>query len=295
MGASAVANSELLPQAELIRVAHILSRFLAGQQPSAVSTQVAGRAAGHGLDFLDFRSYQPGDDVRRIDWRASARGRDVLVRRYCGDMASDWHLCVDASASMSVAGAAKWQLASQFTAALAYVLLSLGHRVGVVLFSARVDARCPLGRGPAQYAHILGLLNSHAPRLAGGGSDPGTCAALLGRAQPLFVVSDFLAEDAMLPALSALRSRHREMHMLQVNAPGDLQLPAAADLLLQDVESGRTVHCVETDPARKRAALRLQAAQEQLRGWSRRYGVPLTSCSCDDSWRDVILRHFLDR
>jgi uncharacterized protein (DUF58 family) len=295
MVTAALAAGELPAQAELIRIAHILSRFLAGNQPGAVSTQVAGRSAGHGLDFLDFRPYQPGDDVRRIDWRASARGRDMQVRRYCGDMASDWHLCVDASASMSVAGGAKWQMARQFTAALAYVLLSLGHRVGVLLFSSHIDARCPPGRGPAQYANILGLLDSHAPRPEGGGSDMGACAALLGRAQPLFVISDFLAEDAMLPALSALRSRHREMHLLQVNAPGDVQLPAAADLLLRDIETGRRLHCVETDPARKRAALRLQALQEQLRGWGRRYGVPLTVCSCDDSWRDVILRHFLDR
>ena len=288
-----MATGELLPQAELNRVAHILARFLAGKQPGAVGTQVAGRAAGHGLDFLDFRSYQPGDDFRRIDWRASARSRDVLVRRYSGDMTSDWQLCVDASASMSAAGAAKWLMASQFAAALAYVLLSLGHRVGLLLYSAHVDARCAPGRGPAQYAHILQLLNSHAPRREGGGSELGACAALLNRAQPVFVISDFLAANAMLPALSALRSRHRDMHLLQLNAPADLQLPAAADLLLQDVETGKTLPCVDTESAQERARLRLQAMQEQLRVWSRAYGVPLTSSRSDDSWRDVILQHFL--
>jgi uncharacterized protein (DUF58 family) len=293
MGAPAVADGALLPQAELVRLARVLARFLAGNQPTPASTQVAGRVAGQGLDFLDFRGYQPGDDFRRIDWRASARGRDVMVRRYSGDLASDWFICVDASASMGVAGAGKWALASQLAAALSYVLLTLGHRVGVLLFSTRLDGLCPLGRGSAQYAHILGLLNSHRPRPSGGRSDISACSSVLGRRQPLFLISDFLAEDAMLESLEGLLARQREMHLMQIASPEELQLPDIGDLQLQDVESGRTLHCGDTAAAQLRAGERSAALQEALAAWCRHSGTPLTFCRSDERWRDVLLRHFI--
>jgi uncharacterized protein (DUF58 family) len=293
MGAPAIAEGALPPQAELSRLARILARFLAGTELTSATTQVAGRAAGHGLDFLDFRGYQPGDDFRRIDWRASARGRDVMVRRYSGDLASDWFVCVDASASMGVAGGGKWTLARQLAAALSYILLELGHRVGVLLFSTEVDALCPLGRGSAQYAHILGLLDSHEPRPRGGRSDISACSSVLGRRQPLFLISDFLAQDAMLESLAGLLARQRQMHLLQLSVPGELQLPDIGDLQLQDVESGRTVNCSDPHAAQDRARQELASLRESLSAWCRGYGLPLTSNRDDETWRDILLRHFI--
>jgi uncharacterized protein (DUF58 family) len=293
MGSTTVTAQALLPEAELARIARVLARFLSGHQASLSGTQAMGRVSGQGVDFLDFRQYLPGDDFRTIDWRASARSNKIQVRQYCGDLASDWYLCLDASASMGVQGGANWLLARQLTAALAYLLLHLGHRVSLLLFSSEIDVFCSPGRGHGQYARILGLLNNRECRASGGGSDLGACAARVGRGRSLMVVSDFLTRDAMLPALVKLQASQRQLHLFQLGAVPHWQLPEADTLLLKDVESGRTAMCGAPENAQQDARRRLDALQQELVAWCVRYRVPLTHCNGDDNWRDLLLRHFI--
>ena len=290
MGQDALGRAPM-PEVELVRLARILARFLAGRQPAPAGMQVAGRYAGHGLDFLDFRAYEAGDDLRSVDWRASARSAGVLVRRYCGEAASDWFLCIDASASMSFAGGRKWQQARQLAQAFAYVQLHLGHRVALLLFSRNVDVYCPLGRGHAQYARIAGALAGHEPRARGGGSNLGNCIARLGRNSPALVISDLLAEDAMIPALTRMRARQGELHLLQVTDHQDVRLPDVDDLLLEDLESGRRSHWHNTGVLE--ASARLAALEREVAEWSRQHRVTFSSVRWDAHWRDVLLRHFM--
>lgn len=251
------------------------------------------QVAGQGMDFLDFREYRPGDDIRTIDWRASARGRDVYVRRYCGDLAADWYLCVDSSASMGIREGANWTLARKLAAALAYLLLHLGHRVGLLLFSEDIEAARELGRGYPQYARILRTLYSHTPRASGGGSDPAACVAVAGQRRPLIVVSDFLAEDAMVPTLARLAAGQRQLHLFQLDAAPPGPLPERNSVLLQDVESGEVAVCADPGVARGDAARRLALVQRELAEWARRFHVPHTIGSGDDNWRELMLRHFI--
>jgi uncharacterized protein (DUF58 family) len=252
------------------------------------------RVASQGMDFLDFRQYQPGDDARTIDWRASARSRGVQVRRYCGDVASDWYLCVDGSASMGACGGANWLLAQKLAAALAYVLLHLGHRVGLLIYSSEIDTACALGRGYPQYARILKALYAHNHRPAGGGSDLGACAAAVGQRHPLMVISDFLAEDAMVSTLARLRASRRQLHLFQLDAGGTLPLPAGDSLLLEDLETGEVALCGDPGAARTEAQRRLVQLQQELSRWGRRFLVPHTLCHGDDNWRELLLRHFIE-
>lgn len=293
MGTTPLAALPLLPEAELARIAGILARYLAGRRATASGTRSLRQAASEGMDFLDFREYQPGDDIRSVDWRASARGRQVQVRRYCADMASDWYLCVDSSASMSSQGSGNWLLARQLAAALAYILLHLGHRVGLLLFASEIEAACAIGRGYSQYARILKTLHGHEPLTAGGGSDPGACVAAAGRHHELIIISDFLAQDAMLPTLAKLRAGRRELHLFQLDTAADTPLPDCDSLLLQDAESGEVALCTDPGTAPAEAATRLAGLQEDLSAWGRRFLVPHTLCHGDDNWRELLLRHFI--
>jgi uncharacterized protein (DUF58 family) len=292
MVGTALDSSDVLPQAELARLARVLARYLVGNQAGAAATQMAARVAGSGLDFLDFREYQPGDDFRRIDWLASGRSDRVLVRRYSGELSSDWQLCVDASASMSTFDARKWRQASRLAQALAFILLSLGHRVGLILFSDGLDTLCPPGRGAAQYTRITGTLGRHRPRDRGGRSEVGACSRVLARRQPVFVISDFLAEDAMMSALIGLHKRQPQLHLIKVGTREDLQLPETPGLLLEDIESSNTLHCNNGPRAAEAANRRAGELQEKLRAWSQHRHAPLTCCDAEEGWRDVILRHF---
>ena len=88
------------------------------------------RRAGVGIQHFDHRDYAPGDEVRHIDWRQTARRRRPIVRRFESESVSDWTIVLDASSSMAAHGAAKWQAAVRMAAAMSYALLQLGHRVG---------------------------------------------------------------------------------------------------------------------------------------------------------------------
>lgn len=293
MGAAPVAAQPLLSETELVRTARILARYLAGRRLSSSGAETAGRLAGRGREFLDFREYQPGDDFRSIDWRVSARSNAIQVRRYCTDLASDWYLCVDSSASMSAHGGANWLLARQLAVALAYVLLHLGHRVGLLLFSGEIDAACALGRGQRHYARILRTLSSHSSRSSGSVSDPAICAALVGQSNPLIIVSDFLAEDAMVTALANFHAGRRGLHLFQLDGLQEWQLPTANSLRLEDIETGQSLISADPEAAQASARMRLAVLHQDLANWCSRYRVPLTLCRSDEYWRDLLLRHFI--
>jgi uncharacterized protein (DUF58 family) len=248
------------------------------------------RPASQGMDFLDFREYQPGDDSRSIDWHASARGRAVQVRRYCAEVASDWYLCVDSSASMRIRHGENWLLARKLAAALAYLLLQLGHRVGLLLFSTDIDAACGLGRGNPQYARILKTLHGHDSRKAGAGSELGSCATVVGQRHPMMVVSDFLAPDGMVSTLARLQASQRQLHLFQLDAPP--VAPESDHVLLQDVESGERRPCGEADSAYAAALNDYARIQQHLSHWSGRYRIPHSVCHGNDNWRVMLLRHF---
>jgi uncharacterized protein (DUF58 family) len=286
----ALTSDSLLPERELARIARIIAPYLEGRRPSAAGLQTMHRPASQGMDFLDFREYQPGDDSRFIDWRASARGGVVKVRRYCSEVASDWYLCVDASASMGIGPGDNRLLARKLAATLSYMLLQLGHRVGVLLFSGGVDAACGLGRGNPQYARILKTLQDHHGSAAGGGSELGACAAVVGQRHPLVVISDFLALDSMVPALAHLRASRRQLHLFQLDA---LPLRPERDfLLLEDVETGERTPCGDAASAHSTALESYAQMQQQLSQWSGRYRVPHSLCHRNDNWRELLLRHF---
>lgn len=292
MAATAVGATALLPQAELARLAQALARYLGGRKIAATSTRMAGRRAGQGLDFLDFRDYQPGDDFRSIDWRVSARVGGTQVRRYSGELASDWYLCLDGSASMAAGGGDKWLQAQRLTAAFAYVLLYLGHRVALLQFSDEVDALCPPGRGHGQYARLLATLEQHPPPASGAGSRLDCCRQFLGRRNPVLVISDFLVADGMLGSLVEWPAQ-RELHLLQVSSPGDLALPEGDEFWLRDVETGAGAVAVDRRRAEGLARARYSALQQRLAAWSESRHIAYSACDPNEAWREVLLRHFL--
>jgi len=152
---------------KLAPVAHLLD---IGQPAFGTGLRPHRTRSGQGAEFLDFRSYRPGEDIRRLDWRVSARRGRPYVRTYHDELSSDWQLCLDRSASMGVPGADKWALAVQLAAAFAYLLLHTGNRVSLVQFSNRIDDLCPLGRGRLQYVRIANQLRGSEADSFGGGS-----------------------------------------------------------------------------------------------------------------------------
>lgn len=167
MAAPPLTTVALPAEAELRAFATAAAHLLVDRQPRTPGARTVSRRAGVGIQHFDHRDYAPGDEVRHIDWRQTARRRQPIVRRFEAESVSDWTLLLDASSSMACPGAAKWQAAACLAAGLAYALLQAGHRVGLVVFGARVLWHCPRGRGQPHYAAIAGRLATLQPRAAG--------------------------------------------------------------------------------------------------------------------------------
>ena len=278
-----------LDDASLLHLGRIADRLLAGRPLSLTGPWSRRFRAGRGTEFLDYREYSPGDDPRNIDWRATARSRHPLVRRRHDEAASEWYLCLDGSASMGVPGGEKWDLAIQLAAALAYLILRQGNRVGLLVFSDRIDAACPAGRGRIQYGNILRRLGTTRPPRAGGGSRLSACSGHIRQQACVIVISDFLVEDGMRQGLETLLQLGGNLHALQTLSPRECPDVGTGPVTLQDIESGeqRSLDASQAAQARRRLAV----LQQDLARYCRHRAIPFTPCRTDQPWRGVLLDH----
>jgi uncharacterized protein (DUF58 family) len=216
-----------------------------------------GLVPGHGSEPGDARLYQPGDDVRRIDWNVTARMQTTHVRETIADRELEtWILC-DLSASLDFGTAAceKRDLAVAAAAAVGFLTARSGNRIGAVLVRGDSMTTVPARTGRA---HLLGLLHRvvSAPKSEGEGATDLTraidrLAALTGRRGLAVVVSDFLTDgDEWGRALGRLAARH-DVVAAEVLDPRELELPSVGVLTLVDPETGR-VREVQTASARLR-------------------------------------------
>ncbi len=150
-------NSAIIEEPELRRFARLAAPYLQGVAVGRQDPRAARDRPGSGLEFLDLRDYQAGDDIRHIDWRQTARRQHAVVRRFRDEAAADWTICIDCSASVGLR-IRKWSMMVRLASALAYACLFSGHRVAMLLFSDRINNRCELGRGARHYSTLLNLL-----------------------------------------------------------------------------------------------------------------------------------------
>src|SRR6185436_7536667 len=119
---------------------------------------------GSGIEFADHREYSAGDDVRYLDWNVYARHGDLLLKRFQEEEDLHVYFLLDCSRSMAYGDPAKFDLARQVTAALAYIALADLDRIAVVAFAADIVADFPLTRGKARILTLLKFLENLRPQ-----------------------------------------------------------------------------------------------------------------------------------
>lgn len=293
MATPALIHAALPSAAELQSFTRTVAHLLTERMPHALGSRAVRRRAGIGIQHLDHRDYAPGDEVRHIDWRQTARRRRPTVRRFESESASDWIILVDASSSMAVHGAAKWRAAVRMSAAMSFALLSRGHRVGLLAFGGRVLAECPRGRGQHSYAAIARLLAGLQPARAGERSELGVCARHVHGAASVFIISDLLADDEMRSALSMLLQRCAALHVLQVTDSAETELRVAGDFDLVDVETGARMQTRASARANELATGERDAMTDRLRSFCARSGIAFTTWSIAHPWQHALLRHLV--
>ena len=273
----------------LRRFARLATKLLHGKAAQGVGPRATRNRAGPGLEFLDVRTYSPGDDLRYVDWRQTSRRRRPMVRRYRDESASDWFLCVDGSASMGLGG--KWQSAFELASAMAYALIYGGHRVALAIFAERIHAYIPTGRGQHQFATILRHLTNYEPPPHGGASSPGICAESMSRSGNLILLSDFLRDDAMVDDLRRLRAGVSSARAIQVLARNETAVDASGPARLYDIESGVERRLTLSPAAQSAADDVLRAHGQRLRHLFAVLDMPFSTCVAGDDWESVLAAH----
>ena len=239
---------------------------------------------GQGLAFREVRPYQPGDDVRAIDWNVSARMNDTFVKVFVEEREMTVMLVVDLSPSerFGTQRAPKTRVASEVAALLAFSAIRNNDRVGMILSTSKVERLVAPKKGEKHVMRvvreILGFESKAKKKSAGSELKLGAATDLKGALEALasvsrrrsvaFVISDFYAQNYER-ALAFVSAKHDVIPVVLTD-PRDLHLPDVGLVSFEDLESGQSILVDTSDPAVRahhaRAMAQLVRARQQLFG-----------------------------
>ena len=225
---------------------------------------------GQGMEFDEVRPYYPGDDVRRIDWNVTARTGSAFVRRYQEERESTVMLVVDASASgdFGTVGRFKREMAAELAAALSFAATSNNDRVGLLIFTDRVELLVPPRKGRKHVLRLIRDMLVFEPR--GKGTDISmaleTINLVLKRRGIIFLVSDFLADPEVYRRPLAITNRRHDVVALNLHDPLEREIADVGVLTLEDAETGEMT-VVDTGSAAWREAFARQVVDHDNKKW----------------------------
>ncbi len=281
--------------AEVLRVVkqvEIKARILADEAMVGTYRSVF---RGSGLDFEEVREYEPGDDIRSIDWNVTARMNTPYIKKYREERELNIYIAVDVSSSawFGTGSVSKRELASDVAALLAVTALHNNDRVGLVLFADGVREFIPPEQGRHHLLHVIRQLLFAEPRRSRTeiASVADYLANVTKKRNVVFVISDFLDVDFEAP-LRALGHKH-DVIALILNDPREVELPSVGLVALEDAESGRVGYVDTSNPAvRERFAQTARERRAQrLRTFSR-MGVDRIDLSTDRPYVPALLALF---
>ena len=247
-------------------------------------------ALGDGTELFQVRPYQPGDDVRAIDWNVTARTGEPHVRVHVAERSLVAWLVLDVSPSMSfgTADRRKADVAEGVALALGYLATRRGNRLGVVTFGGSSPALLPPRRGREALLTTLLQLRT-APDEEGTGVTPlgpalARAAAAAQRRGLVAIVGDFRGPDDWAAPLRDLAARH-DVLAVEIRDPREQELPNVGHLSLVDPETGQRLR-VDTRSRRLRERFAAAAADERA-GLERRLrsaGVDHIVLSTEGDW-----------
>lgn len=246
---------------------------------------------GSSMEFADYRRYAPGDDFRRIDWRAYARLERLFLRVFEAEENITISILIDSSDSMHYGTPAKMQLATLIAAALAYIALKCEDTVVVGALTDRLAAYRKAGSGTNAVWSVGEFLNQ-LPR--SGKTDLNKALYDLGRvtssAGLSIVISDFLAPGGYQTGVRALRQLRQEVALLQILAPDELEPELQGDWRLRDSEGNGTIDVSISAQILQAYRQRLYIFTQELASFAHANAASYSLIASDTNILDVIQR-----
>ncbi len=234
-------------------------RYIEITTRKAVTASFAGEYAsafkGRGVEFDEVREYEIGDDIRAIDWKVSARTGRLHTRRYIEERELTVMLLADLSASgvFGSGSRSRNETAAEICALLAFSAIVNHDRVGLVIFTDRIERFIPPRKGERHVLRLIREVLSFQPsgRRTGIGQALEAFAGLMRKRAVVFLVSDFL--DAGFERQMKVAGKRHDLIVLPLTDPVEAELPAVGLVELEDAETGER-RLVDTASPRARAA-----------------------------------------
>ena len=274
-----------------IKVRHMVDEMFAGSYHSVFK--------GQGMNFEEVREYQPGDEIRSIDWNVTARLSQPYVKLFTEERELSLILLVDLSASGNYGSQdfSKREVAAEVAATLAFSAMQNNDRVGLIIFTDQVELFISPGKGRSHVLRIIREVLYYEPKSRG--TDISAALSYLNRVihrrSIAFLISDFYTPNSIQKELS-LSCRRHDLTAIQMRDPLEGQLPRVGRIMLEDQETGELIE-VNTSNATIRQAFeqRSQQRQAELESLFIRHGVDHISLGTHEDYLPALRQFFQTR
>ena len=270
-----------------IRTRGLVNNVLSGEYHSVFK--------GRGMEFSEVREYQIGDDVRTIDWNVSARMGHPFVKVFEEERELTVMLLVDVSSSgnFGTVERMKGELAIEICALLAFSAIKNNDKVGLIIFTDRIEKYVPPKKGKKHVLRVLRELLYHKPE--GRGTNISMALEYLSRITHrkavVFLVSDFLSEDYQ-KAMQIANKRH-DLVAITITDPREMTLPGVGLIELEDAETGEIVLLDTADTAtRETFTSKTSAVKERRDKMLRSLNIDSIDIRTDISYIEPLIKFF---
>ncbi len=273
-----------------IRTTHMVSDLFAGQYHSVFK--------GQGMEFQEVREYQPGDDIRAIDWNVTARMGHPFIKKFVEERELTVMLVVDVSRSNTFGSGSqiKRDLAAEVAAVLAFAAIQNNDRVGLILFSDGVEHYLPPRKGLRHVLRVIRDVLYFTPRQSGTSVTAGLnfLNTVTARKSVVFVISDFI-DQAYESALAVSAKRH-DLIAILITDPREQTLVDAGVIDWEDAETGHRIMVDTASAATRRAYEELfNRRRQELMTTFRKRGVDTIALTTGQPYTRELVRFFKKR
>ncbi len=284
----------MIPQ-ELIKKIRQIQIYTSRMVNTSFAGQYESVFKGRGMQFDEVREYTPGDDIRSIDWNVTARTGRPYIKRFVEEREMTVIFAVDLSASgaFGTINKMKNDLAAEFCAVLSFAAAKNNDKVGLLIFTDRIDLYIPPKKGSRHILRLIRELLYFRPEKRK--TDINLALEYLGRVvrkkATVFLVSDFIGSNFVKP-LGLLNKRH-DVIAVCVRDKAEVSLPKIGLIEFEDAETGR-IMAVDTSSRKFRQQYESKNTRrfEELKGTLRSINVDCISISTDRQYIQDLIGFF---
>ena len=282
-------SPELLKTIKKIQVKtnHMVNDIMAGEYVSAFK--------GRGMEFSEVREYQPGDDVRLIDWNVTARMNQPFIKEFIEERELTLMLLVDVSSSGSFGSDQKFknEIAAEVASIIAFAAIKNNDKIGLIIFSDKIEHHIPPKKGKAHIWNIIRTILSFKPE--GKGTNLALPLEYLLKIQKkkatTFLISDF--QDTNYEQQLKLANQKFDLIAINIIDPREETLPDVGMVFLEDLETGKTLLVNTHDPQMlKEHQKRCSQKKQDRKNFFNSIGIDTIEIFTNKSLTDPIIKYF---